>query len=122
MVLLEQLDASMKYERRSIIDKNELLVDVRMPKMGIDDDEQEEEYLKPFKFDENVGKDVLEKLDDGDDDDDDENTEDYAASADALHGIDDDDEEVCGPFLDIRYWEKYKKTNRSKNHNRFFMY
>lgn len=67
----------MKYERRSVLDKSELLVDVRLPKMGIDDDEQEEEYLRPFKFDENVGRDVLERLDDGEDDDE-EDTDEYA--------------------------------------------
>lgn len=70
--LLEQLDHSMKYERRSVLDKSELLVDVRMPSMGIDDDAQEDEYLRPFKFDEQTGRGVLEKLDDGDDDDDDD--------------------------------------------------
>lgn len=73
----EQLDHSMKYERRSVLDKSELLVDVRLPKLGIDDDEQEEEYLKSFKFDEDEGRDMLEKLNDGEDDDDD--TDDYIA-------------------------------------------
>lgn len=81
----------MKYERRSVLDKNDLLVDVRLPKMGIDDDEQEDEYLSPFKFDENEGRDVLERLDDGEDDDD---ADEYLAHHDAVAAGIDDDEEV----------------------------
>lgn len=85
--LLEQLDHSMKYERRSVLDKNELLVDVVMPKMGINDDEQEDEYLKSFKFDENESREVMENLDDGDDDDEDHEYEE--------NDEDDEGEEVC---------------------------
>jgi hypothetical protein len=98
--LLEQLDQSMKYERRSVLDKNDLLVDVRLPKMGIDDDEQEDEYLSPFKFDENEGRDVLERLDDGDDDDD---ADEYLAHHDAAAGIDDDEEVNFDLFMGSKF-------------------
>ena len=80
----------MKYERRSVLDKSELLVDVRLPKMGLDDDEQEDEYLRPFKFDENLGRAVFDKLDDGEDDDDDEDTDDYVGDG----AVDGEEEEV----------------------------
>ena len=46
MPILEQLDHSMKYERRSILDKKDLLVDVKLPTSDFDDLEQEDEYLK----------------------------------------------------------------------------
>lgn len=64
----------MKYERRSILDKSELLVDVKLPK-SIDDDEQEDEYLNSFKLDdlENMKKNqrrAFENLEDEDDEDD----------------------------------------------------
>lgn len=103
--LLEQLDQSMKYERRSVLDKNDLLVDVRLPKMGIDDDEQEDEYLRPFKFDENEGRDVLERLDDGEDDDD---ADEYLAHHDAAAAGIDDDEEVFLNFDFSSYKIIYK--------------
>lgn len=65
--LLQQLDQSMKYERRSVLDKSELLVDVRLPDTSKDDELEEEEYLKAFKFDESESK-LLENLDDGEED------------------------------------------------------
>lgn len=52
MPILEQLDHSMKYERRSILDKKDLLVDVKLPTSDFDDLEQEDEYLKSFQLDE----------------------------------------------------------------------
>jgi hypothetical protein len=73
--LLEQLDQSMKYERRSILDKNDLLVDVQLPSSEAADDEIEDEYLAPFKFDENspiLLNQKLEKNEDDDNDDDDD--------------------------------------------------
>ena len=39
----------MKYERRSILDKNKLLVDVKLPSNELDDQE-EDEYLKSFQL------------------------------------------------------------------------
>jgi hypothetical protein len=51
--LLEQLDHSMKYERRSILDKSELLVDVKLPTSELNDEEEEDQYLESFKLDEN---------------------------------------------------------------------
>lgn len=48
--ILEQLDQSMKYERRSILDKKELLVDVKLPQSDLVDIEQEDEYLKSFQL------------------------------------------------------------------------
>lgn len=68
--LLEQLDQSMKYERRSVLDKSELLVDVKVP-TNDDDDQEEEEYLKSFKFDETQTN-LMENLDDGEEDEADE--------------------------------------------------
>lgn len=66
--LLQQLDHSMKYERRSVIDRKELLVDVRLPKQEYEDeDEQDEEYLKSFNFDVKQRR-VLENLEDEDED------------------------------------------------------
>jgi len=47
--ILYQLDRSMKYERRSIIDKKELLVDVKLPSTDADNDEIEDELLESFK-------------------------------------------------------------------------
>lgn len=109
----------MKYERRSVLDKNELLVDVRLPKMGIDDDEQEDEYLKPFKFDEAIGRDVLEKLDDGEDDD--EDTDEYVGGLAPDH----EEEEVrvkqvnlFGVFLSMLCLFRSKKSSNMRSTNR----
>lgn len=45
--LLQQLDHSMQYERRSILDKSELLVDVKLPKSEYDEDyEEESEFIR----------------------------------------------------------------------------
>jgi hypothetical protein len=90
MPILEQLDHSMKYERRSILDKKELLVDVKLPQSDFDDLEQEDEYLKSFQLEdlelvksshrrvfENEPEDEEDEYDDDDDDDDEEEEENY---------------------------------------------
>jgi hypothetical protein len=76
MPLLEQLDHSMKYERRSVLDKSELLVDVKMPTSD-EMDEQEDEYLNSFKLDDldkmkSKQRRVFENLQDDEDDDEEE--------------------------------------------------
>jgi hypothetical protein len=76
MPLLEQLDHSMKYERRSVLDKSELLVDVKMPSSD-EMDEQEDEYLDSFKLDDldkmkSKQRRVFENLQDDEDDDEEE--------------------------------------------------
>lgn len=48
--LLEQLDHSMKYERRSILDKSDLLVDVQHKNSDETDQAEEDEYLKSFEL------------------------------------------------------------------------
>jgi hypothetical protein len=53
--LLEQLDHSMKYERRSILDKRDLLVNVTIPPND-EIDRQENEYLEMFKLNESKKK------------------------------------------------------------------
>lgn len=87
--LLQQLDHSMKYERRSVLDKKELLVDVKLPKPEYeeDDDEQDEEYINSFKLNEKNRR-VLENLDDEEDEDDEDIEEeinnDYLADSDQM--------------------------------------
>ncbi|RMZ96233.1 hypothetical protein BpHYR1_025476 [Brachionus plicatilis] len=62
--LLQQLDQSMQYERRSVLDKSELLVDVKLPKAEYDDDyEEEAEFFKQLSEKE---KRVLENFEDED--------------------------------------------------------
>lgn len=73
MPLLEQLDHSMKYERRSVLDKSQLLVDVKLPESD-EADEQEDEYLRSFKLDDLdkmklKQRKVFENLQDDEDDD-----------------------------------------------------
>lgn len=51
--LLEQLDQSMKYERRSILNKEELLVDVMLPPTQMDD-EEEDEYINSLTESDNM--------------------------------------------------------------------
>lgn len=48
--LLEQLDQSMKYERRSVLDKSDLLVDVQHKTSEETDQAEEDEYLKSFEL------------------------------------------------------------------------
>ena len=76
MPLLEQLDHSMKYERRSVLDKSELLVDVKLP-TNDDMDDQEDEYLDSFKLEDldkmkSKQRRVFENLQDDEDDDEEE--------------------------------------------------
>ena len=71
--ILEQLDHSMKYERRSILDKSELLVDVKISPNDFDQ-ETENEYLESFQLGDldkmhESGRRALEELDDEDEDD-----------------------------------------------------
>ncbi len=77
MPLLEQLDQSMKYERRSVLDKSQLLVDVKLPNLDELDDQQEDEYLSSFKLDDldkmkSKQRRVYENLQDDEDDDEEE--------------------------------------------------
>lgn len=68
--LLQQLDQSMQYQRRSVLDKSELLVDVKLPQVEYDDDnEEDDEFLKELNEKE---KQLFENLDDED-----EEIEDY---------------------------------------------
>lgn len=53
--LLEQLDHSMKYERRSVLDKSELLVDVKHPNSDELDQAEEDEYLRSFQLGKHIG-------------------------------------------------------------------
>jgi hypothetical protein len=101
--LLEQLDHSMKYERRSILDKKDLLVDVKLPTNEIDDDEEEDEYLKSFQLKENEHR----SFDDDDEDDDDNNSEEND-NLDADED-DDDDEEVVEETYEIQNYIQYYK-------------
>ena len=87
--LLEQLDHSMNYERRSILDRKQLLVDVRTPASfddGMMNDEQEDEfYLKAFRIDDVIetrekNRRIYENLDDDDDDDNVEEEDETGAS------------------------------------------
>lgn len=48
--LLEQLDHSMKYQRRSVLDKSELLVDVKHSNNDEHDEAEEDEYLRSFQL------------------------------------------------------------------------
>ena len=76
---LEQLDHSMKYERRSVLDKSELLVDVKMPNTSdMQADLDEDEYLKSFRLDdvENMREGQRRAYVDLEDDDDEEEEED----------------------------------------------
>lgn len=80
---LEQLDHSMKYERRSVLDKSELLVDVKLPnQQELDADADEDEYFKSFRLDDiknmkEKQRRVYENLDDDDDDEDEDEDESY---------------------------------------------
>ena len=64
--LLEQLDQSMKYERRSVLDKSELLVDVQHKSTEETNEAEEDEYLKSFELGElsKSGRRIMENLED----------------------------------------------------------
>lgn len=60
--LLQQLDQSMHYKRRSVLDKSELLVDVKLPQVEYDDNyEEEDEFYKQLNEKE---RQIFENLDD----------------------------------------------------------
>lgn len=78
--LLEQLDHSMKYQRRSMLDKRELLVDVKIPHNDLIDEEIENEYLQSFKLSDlnelkEKDRKVFENLQDDEDDDEDDDVQ-----------------------------------------------
>lgn len=104
MPILEQLDQSMKYERRSILDKKELLVDVKLPSSEFDDLEQEDEYLKSFQLDDVVEQENTvasrykvysrEPEDEDDDEEDEEDEDDEEEHDEDEEAESDDDEDV----------------------------
>lgn len=68
--LLQQLDHSMQYERRSILDKSELLVDVKLPKTEYEEDyEEENEFIRQLT---EKDRRVLENMESEDEEEDDE--------------------------------------------------
>lgn len=110
--LLEQLDHSMKYERRSVLDKSELLVDVKHPNSDELDQAEEDEYLRSFQLGDLKGKErrVFDNLDeeslwsehteDGEHTDDEEEDED-----------DDEDEEIVEEIFEV---QTYRNTEDGK--------
>ena len=66
--LLEQLDQSMKYERRSILNKDELLVDVMLPPTQMDD-EEEDEYIKSLTESDNMKEKYMKAFENVDEED-----------------------------------------------------
>jgi len=65
---LEQLDQSMKYERRSILNKDDLLVDVMLPPTQIDD-EEEDEYIKSLTESDNLKEKYMKAFENVDEED-----------------------------------------------------
>lgn len=100
--LLEQLDHSMKYERRSILDKSELLVDVQLPSSEINDDQEEDKYLEEFKLDEEQRR-VFERLGSTEDDvdEDSESVEDYLGQNHSHIDSDDEHGDAAFSYNDI---------------------
>ena len=91
--LLEQLDHSMKYERRSILDKSELLVDVKLPQSELDDEEEEDQYLESFRLDENQRRE-FERFGDNENEDDSESIDEYVDNNVNIEAEYEEDQEV----------------------------
>lgn len=89
--LLEQLDHSMKYERRSILDKSELLVDVQLPQSDLADDEKEDEIIREYKL-EDFDKMTEKKRKTYENLEDDEDDEEEEAVVTSIHGLVDEEE------------------------------
>lgn len=111
--LLEQLDHSMKYERRSILEKKDLLVDVKHKNNDSENEAEEDKYLESFQLDdlekikanhrrafenledestdedeeeiENGEEESEEELEDNDEDDDDEEEEEIIEEVFEIH-------------------------------------
>ena len=102
--ILEQLDRSMKYERRSILDKNELLVDVKLNDNEMYE-EEESEYLESFELGDldkmrESQRRALENLED----------EEYEEEEEDLLG-----EEVVSETQEIEYEYEPSKDSYTKN-------
>jgi hypothetical protein len=116
---LEQLDHSMKYERRSVLDKSELLVDVKLPNTSdIDADLEEDEYLRSFKLDnledmKEKQRRAFENLEDDDDEDEEEDEEEYDNDDD-----NDDEEDDVENSQEINlHGRNIKNVNIRENHH-----
>lgn len=111
--LLEQLDHSMKYERRSVLDKSELLVNVKHKTSEQDDEAEEDEYLKSFQLNEKLKNRAYEDTEslfsEQTDEDEDGRTE---------EDTEEDEEEVIEEVYEIQtYNSNSDKNNRNNQDN-----
>ena len=124
---LEQLDRSMKYERRSVLDKSELLVDVKLPNTSDQDaDLEEDEYLRAFQLDDldkmkEKQRRAYENLED-DDDDQDEDEEGHDEEDEELEEDEDEEEQVEEEHVESSqginlYGRNIRNINLKENHH-----
>ena len=108
---LEQLDHSMKYQRRSVLDRSELLVDVKLPSSDQNADLEEDEYINSFKMDdiEHMGRKERRALENLEDDDDYDESEEQAGPDDEEE--EDDEEDSYFPKKSIQPSHLKKNEN-----------
>ena len=123
---LEQLDHSMKYERRSILDKSELLVDVKLPNTSdIEADLEEDEYLRSFKLDnledmKEKQRRAFENLEDDDEDDEENSGEENSEGVNEYNDDEDEEEEEdnveTSQSINL-HGKNIKNVNLKENHH-----
>lgn len=115
--LLEQLDQSMKYERRSVLDKSDLLVDVKHKTSEENDEAEEDEYLKSFVLGDlsRTNRRVFENLEDSESLYSD-HTE-YEEDEDEVDEDEDDEEEVTEEVYEVETYVNHGRTS-GNNHNK----
>lgn len=119
--LLEQLDHSMKYERRSILDKSDLLVDVKLPQSEINDEEEEDQYLESFRLDESQRRE-FERFGDNENDEDSESVDEYVQQKDIEVEIQEDEDSYGNKRITTRKTTIIDKDNNAKKYKQLNMY
>ncbi len=116
--LLEQLDHSMKYERRSVLDKSELLVDVKHSNRDDNDEAEEDEYLRSFQLGD-LKKKHRRIFDNLEDEESlySEHTEDGERTEDEEDEID-DEEEVIEEVYEVQTYRSLENGKRSEPESR----
>jgi len=122
--LLEQLDHSMKYERRSILDKSELLVDVKHKNNDEEDEAEEDEYLKSFQLGDLDNKDRrrFENLEDEESlfsertEDDDDNDDDEGEDIDGNEDEEEENEEIIEEVFEYKTFRNESDRNNTNSY------
>ncbi len=114
--LLEQLDHSMKYQRRSVLDKSELLVDVKHPNSDEHDEAEEDEYLRSFQLGD-LKKKHRRIFDNLEDEESlySEHTEDGERTEDEEEDDDDEQEEVIEEVFEVQTYRTSESGKRPES-------